>query len=664
MLQRALGVAGAIVAAVALGAAAAPAVAGVGTRPCPEAPGGRCGTVAVPLDRADPAAGTIRIGFEVYPPTRRGRGLGTVLAMPDGPGSSSTSARGAFFSALGSVRSRFALLLVDRRGTGKSRAVSCGPLQRGRGPFPAAIAACGAQLGGDSDRYGAADVAEDIEAVRAALGIARMDLYGAAYGAVDTLAYSVRHPDRVRSLVLASPVTPLDRDPWGTDQVPAFSRAVAAYCSRSRSCAAQSEGPATLIPELVQRLRASPVRVTAVGRDGRRRRVVLDEAQLAEMARNMRGDMITHGELTGAARALLRAGDAAPLARLAAEADPIPADRDAGPPVQSGVSVGAQAAALCTDSPVPWDVGAPRAARGIQYEAARLGLAADRFAPFSVAAWTDGGPGRWDGSFDLVGSASAYRVAPCLDWPAPDRTVAPIPAGSALPGVPALVLASDTSVHSPREDVDALAALLPGARRVEVSGMDHIPAVVEPCVAGIVGRFLRTLDPGRTDCAPDPGGPWYAPGSFPRRAADAVPARVDPRGRNRVGPRGRRLATVAVSAVMDAYYHSTPGAPMHGLRGGQVEARIAQAGPELTPVFDLVLRRARFSRDVRVSGTIGIDLERGQVFSGRLSVAGGGLGARPSVITIGGQFYASPDRPVRVRGRIGGRPAALLVDVY
>ena len=41
--------------------------------PAGTAGGARCGTVAVPLDRANPGGGTIRIAFQLYPATDRSR---------------------------------------------------------------------------------------------------------------------------------------------------------------------------------------------------------------------------------------------------------------------------------------------------------------------------------------------------------------------------------------------------------------------------------------------------------------------------------------------------------------------------------------------------------------------------------------------------------------
>jgi pimeloyl-ACP methyl ester carboxylesterase len=46
----------------------------------------------------------------------------------------------------------------------------------------------------------------DVEAVRAALGAARLDMLGHSWGTVVALAYAAAHPERVRSLILANPL--------------------------------------------------------------------------------------------------------------------------------------------------------------------------------------------------------------------------------------------------------------------------------------------------------------------------------------------------------------------------------------------------------------------------------------------------------------------------
>ena len=50
--------------------------------------------------------------------------------------------------------------------------------------------------------YGSGDVADDIDAVRAALGLGKLDLWGDSYGTFLMGVYAARHPEHVRSIVL------------------------------------------------------------------------------------------------------------------------------------------------------------------------------------------------------------------------------------------------------------------------------------------------------------------------------------------------------------------------------------------------------------------------------------------------------------------------------
>jgi pimeloyl-ACP methyl ester carboxylesterase len=53
-------------------------------------------------------------------------------------------------------------------------------------------------------------VAEDVEAVRAALGIEKVDYHGSSYGAVDVRAYAYRYAAHLRVAVLDSPYNSMD----------------------------------------------------------------------------------------------------------------------------------------------------------------------------------------------------------------------------------------------------------------------------------------------------------------------------------------------------------------------------------------------------------------------------------------------------------------------
>jgi pimeloyl-ACP methyl ester carboxylesterase len=171
---------------------------------CDDPPDTLCGSIDVPLDRARAAAGTIPIFFSVIPHGDPGPAAGTILAGSGGPGISTTGDVGLHAFIFGPLLDKRDLLMIDLRGTGRSGAIDCEDAQHGIGEERDAVRACGAQLGAAASRYGSADRAEDVEAVRAALGIGRLDYYGLSAGGITTQAYAARHGTRLRSVILDS----------------------------------------------------------------------------------------------------------------------------------------------------------------------------------------------------------------------------------------------------------------------------------------------------------------------------------------------------------------------------------------------------------------------------------------------------------------------------
>jgi pimeloyl-ACP methyl ester carboxylesterase len=166
---------------------------------------GYCGSITRPLDPTGTVNGTISIGFEYYPHRDQSRpAIGTILPQEGGPGYSSTGTRDAYINIFNALRDRRDILIVDKRGTGTSRAINCPAIQTGDPNNPAAIKACGQQLGRRTALYRTELAVADIVAVMDALQIREADFYGDSYGTYVGQTFAARYPHRLRSIILDS----------------------------------------------------------------------------------------------------------------------------------------------------------------------------------------------------------------------------------------------------------------------------------------------------------------------------------------------------------------------------------------------------------------------------------------------------------------------------
>jgi pimeloyl-ACP methyl ester carboxylesterase len=99
-----------------------------------------------------------------------------LVCVPGGPMQSP-----AYLGDLGGLSAHRRLVCLDLRGTGDSAT-----------PADPATYRCDRQV-------------EDVEALRAQLGLERMDLLGHSAGGTLAVLYATRHPDRIRRLVLVTP---------------------------------------------------------------------------------------------------------------------------------------------------------------------------------------------------------------------------------------------------------------------------------------------------------------------------------------------------------------------------------------------------------------------------------------------------------------------------
>lgn len=595
---------------------------------------GLCGSVTVPLDRSHPSGAKIDVKYVLFKHTDVSKpSQGTIFVTEGGPGGSVINDGGQDGYpnfVFGGLRDRRDIVLIDQRGVGQSGALSCERLQAENTPFIAALRECGQQLGTSSDLYGSADVAKDIDAVRADLGVAQFDFYGGSYAGTDIEAYAARFPERLRSVVLDSPVYLPAEDPFATLGAKQVARVVVLVCSRSRSCASANPHPARALRWLLHRLHQAPISGTGRDVNGRAHHLRVTEGRVAMLLWNDAGAYLNQSEIVAAAQAL-RHGDRAPLLRLAAENDtPFFHDDPSDPKI---FSLADNSARFCTDQTFAWDKQASESERRTQFNQARSELDPSRFAPFSVSGW-------------LVPPPLGVIPDPCIVWPAPTHNPEPpIPAGTVVPGVPALVLTGDLDAGLPPAESRQVTKVFPNSKTVNLkeSGHHTVFGFQFACSGAIVRHFLRTLQPGNTSCANRIPFRLSAVGRFPARVWRYKKGR----------PSARSAARITVATMRDAFergfLQDGPALRGRGLHGGTFHGRYTNDGETLH------LNRARFARDLAVSGTI--HYVNGRPLHATLRVKGAVRGT----VLIRGFLFDTHATRLTVTGVVGGRIVKLTV---
>jgi pimeloyl-ACP methyl ester carboxylesterase len=566
---------------------------------CRDVPGALCGSVTRPLDPARPAAGSIDIAFELHSAGDTTRPvLGTIVAVEGGPGYSTTASRDYYLELFAPLLERRALLLVDNRGTGASTAIDCPGLQSYEGDYNHEVAACGAQLGGSSDVWGTAFAADDMAAVLDELAIDEVDLYGDSYGTFFAQAFAVRHPERVRALVLDAAYPVEDQDPWYRDLNRAMVDAFETMCARDPGCAAIDGDIIGRIRELADALADTPVTGTAPDADRVMHEVTVDPPLLSYLMGVATYGFPVYRELDAAGRAWLEDGDPQPLLRIAAEQIYW---GDAGPVEE--FSEGLYVAVICNDYPQHWDITAPREVRFDEYRQAVTDLKTsepDAFAPFTVREW-------------LASPWTEFRS--CRGWRSPSNWVPPVAPGTAYPDVPTLVLVGDLDSITSPEGAGIAAGRFPNATFLEVENAFHVTALADysRCASDIVVRFVRTLAAGNTSCIDDYNEVRVLE-QFPRRLGAVEPAPGTGPGRK------GRVVTAAGHTVGDMLtrWWSMYGTKGAGLRGGRFKA----TGWD---VARFELHRLRFVENLWVSGAARWDRRTGEIVA-RLEVGGKATG--------------------------------------
>ena len=233
----------------------------------------RCAIVAVQEDytNKDSAGKTINIHVAVLPALARNPEPNPVYFFAGGPGQAASDI-GGLVSALGDLRKSRDIVLVDQRGTGKSKTLTCDaaaadpnadPLKEAFSNSDGAIqrdwAKCIATLKGRAATHRTDDYIDDLEQVRKALGHDQINIWGGSYGSRVALRYMKRYPQNIRVAVLDG-VAPtslhLPDDALATSE--AELRSTLAACAASAGCAKAYPNILATFDTLLSELRAKP----------------------------------------------------------------------------------------------------------------------------------------------------------------------------------------------------------------------------------------------------------------------------------------------------------------------------------------------------------------------------------------------------------------------
>jgi pimeloyl-ACP methyl ester carboxylesterase len=174
----------------------------------------RCGVLRVPLDRSHPGGATIELSVAVVPALNRRAAAPPLLLLAGGPGQGAKAMYAGFAGAFARVNRNHDIVLVDQRGTGDSAPLACEypddwqALDEVMPALRRATSECLHKFGDRVRFYTSSAAVADLEAVRAALKITAVDIYGVSYGTRVAQLYMRRYPRAVHAAILDGVVAP------------------------------------------------------------------------------------------------------------------------------------------------------------------------------------------------------------------------------------------------------------------------------------------------------------------------------------------------------------------------------------------------------------------------------------------------------------------------
>jgi pimeloyl-ACP methyl ester carboxylesterase len=229
-----------------------------------------CGDLRVPENPADPAGRHISLRVARVPAINRHKQPDPLFVLAGGPGMAATTFYASAAFSFERIHRDRDIVLVDQRGTGQSNPLNCSldddDLYRATDAEVAADARrCLTTLEKTSrvEFYTTSVAVQDLDLVRAALGYARINIYGVSYGTRVAQHYVRRFPGHTRSVILDGVVPP--QLALGTATAFNAEQALSnilARCAHDAECSKRFGDPAIAYHALRNSLQAHPVSVS------------------------------------------------------------------------------------------------------------------------------------------------------------------------------------------------------------------------------------------------------------------------------------------------------------------------------------------------------------------------------------------------------------------
>ncbi|MBC7552100.1 MAG: alpha/beta fold hydrolase [Cellulomonas sp.] len=246
-----------------------------------------CAKAQVPVDYADPSAGSLELAVKRAPATA-GKPIGSLLVNPGGPGASGVDLVDSVVGTFGKdVLAQYDVVGFDPRGVASSNPITClddagkdmllstdfdyatdAGIAAATAAYTALGAACEANTGPLLGHVDTVSAARDMDVLRAALGDEKLTYLGYSYGTALGATSAGLFPEKVGRMVLDGALDPaLSSAELGLGQAVGFEGALRAYvtdCQGGASCALAGTPDDGLkqIKALLDQARRSPLPTT------------------------------------------------------------------------------------------------------------------------------------------------------------------------------------------------------------------------------------------------------------------------------------------------------------------------------------------------------------------------------------------------------------------